>query len=178
MVFSLTLAIMSVTSDKITSGTIVMINTLQKLIYSHCQIIFMFYDQRDRYKHIGSLSQCLAIKNVLRMQGGHKPFSYVTVSFSPLHHLTYSQFCLIWTLLLYTGIWKTDTFAWLFIYVSLNLVTFVFDLKGQLVQTNRMFHYRVLALTSLCGTCYSLLRPVSTGRSSGYGDVIKVKGLF
>ena len=41
MVFSLTLAIMSVTSDKITSGTIVMINTLQKLIYSCCLIMFI-----------------------------------------------------------------------------------------------------------------------------------------
>ena len=38
---SLTLAIMSVTSDKITSGTIVMINTLQKLFYSRCQIMFI-----------------------------------------------------------------------------------------------------------------------------------------
>ena len=73
---------------------------------------------------------CLAIKNVLRMQGGHKPFSYVTISFSPLHYLIYSQFCLIWTLLLY--IWKTDKFAWLFVYVSLNLVTFVFDLSGNI----------------------------------------------
>ena len=41
VVFSLTLAIMSVTSDKITSGTIVMINTLQKLVYSLCRIIFI-----------------------------------------------------------------------------------------------------------------------------------------
>ena len=39
--FSLTLAIMSVTSDKVTSGTIVMINTLQKLIYSRCRIMFI-----------------------------------------------------------------------------------------------------------------------------------------
>ena len=39
--FSLTLAIMSVTSDKVTSGTIVMISTLQKLIYSHCRIMFI-----------------------------------------------------------------------------------------------------------------------------------------
>ena len=39
-------------------------------------------------------------KNVLRMQGGHKPFSYVAVSFSPEHYLMCSQFCLIWTLLL------------------------------------------------------------------------------
>ena len=60
------------------------------------------------------------------MQGDHKPFSHVTLSFSPLHYLIYSQFCLIWTLLLY--IWKTDEIAWLFVYVSLNLVTFVFDL--------------------------------------------------
>ena len=41
MVFSLTLAIMSVTSDKVTSGTIAMISTLQKLIYSRCQIMFI-----------------------------------------------------------------------------------------------------------------------------------------
>ena len=32
------------------------------------------------------------------MQGGHKPLSYVTISFSPSHYLIYSQFCLIWTL--------------------------------------------------------------------------------
>ena len=38
-VFSLTLAIMSVTSDKVTSGTIVMINKL--LIYSRCRIMFI-----------------------------------------------------------------------------------------------------------------------------------------
>ena len=38
---SLNLAILSVTSDKITSGTIVMINTLQKPIYSRCQIMFI-----------------------------------------------------------------------------------------------------------------------------------------
>ena len=36
----------------------------------------------------------------LMMQGGHKPFSDVTISFSPLHYLIYFQFCLIWTLLL------------------------------------------------------------------------------
>ena len=41
MVFSLTLAIMSVTSDKVTSGTIVMISTLEKLIYSRCRIMFI-----------------------------------------------------------------------------------------------------------------------------------------
>ena len=40
------------------------------------------------------------IKNVLRMQGGHKPFSYVAVSFSPEHYLMCSRFCLVWTLLL------------------------------------------------------------------------------
>ena len=51
---SLTLAIMSVTSDKITSGTIVMINTLQKLIYPRCQIMFILcFTPRDRYRHIG-----------------------------------------------------------------------------------------------------------------------------
>ena len=44
--------------------------------------------------------ECLASKNVLRMQGGHKPFSYVAVSFSPEHYLMCSRFCLVWTLLL------------------------------------------------------------------------------
>ena len=42
MVFSLILAIMLVTSYKLTSGTIVMINTIQKLIYSRCRIMFIF----------------------------------------------------------------------------------------------------------------------------------------
>ena len=46
------------------------------------------------------VSECLASKNVLRMQGGHKPFSYVAVSFSPEHYLMCSRFCLVWTLLL------------------------------------------------------------------------------
>ena len=41
-----------------------------------------------------------ASKNVLRMQGGRKPFSYVAVSFSPEHYLMCSRFCLVWTLLL------------------------------------------------------------------------------
>ena len=82
----------------------------------------MFYAKKI---DIGT-SECLAIKNVLRMQGGHKTFSFFTISFSPLRYLIYSQFCLIWTLLLY--IWKTDKFAWLFVYVSLNLVTLGFDL--------------------------------------------------
>ena len=41
MGFSLTPTIMSVTSDKVISGTIVMISTLQKLIYSHCRIMFI-----------------------------------------------------------------------------------------------------------------------------------------
>ena len=44
--------------------------------------------------------ECLASKNVLRMQGGHKPFSYVAASFSPEHYLMCSRFCLVWTPLL------------------------------------------------------------------------------
>ena len=60
------------------------------------------------------------------MQGGHKPFSYVAISFSPKHCLICSRFCLVWTLLL--CIWKTDGFAWLYVCVSLNLVTCVFYL--------------------------------------------------
>ena len=50
MVFSLTLAIMS---DKITNGTTVMINTLQKLIYSRCQIMFIlcFMPKRSIWAH-------------------------------------------------------------------------------------------------------------------------------
>ena len=71
-------------------------------------------------------SECLAIKNVLRMQGGHKPFCNVAISFSPKHYLMYSRFCLVWTLLL--CIWETDGFAWLYVCVSLNLVTCVFYL--------------------------------------------------
>ena len=53
MVFSLTLAIMSVTSDKVTSGTIAMISTLQKLIYSRCQIMFIlcFMPKRSIWAH-------------------------------------------------------------------------------------------------------------------------------
>ena len=86
MVFSLTLAIMSVTSDKITSGTIVMINTLQKLIYSRCRIMFILCFMPKRLT-VTYVSECLAINNVLRMQGGHKPFSYVAISFSPKHYL-------------------------------------------------------------------------------------------
>ena len=46
------------------------------------------------------VSECLANKNVLRMQGGHKPFSYVADSFSPKRYLMCSPFCLVWTLLL------------------------------------------------------------------------------
>ena len=45
-------AIMSVTSEKITSGTIMMINTLQKPIYSRCRISCVLC-QRDGYRHIG-----------------------------------------------------------------------------------------------------------------------------
>ena len=33
--------IMSVASDRVTSGAIVMRNTLQELIYSHCRIMFI-----------------------------------------------------------------------------------------------------------------------------------------
>ena len=36
------------------------------------------------------VSECLASKTVLRMQGGHKPFSYVAISFSPKHYLMLS----------------------------------------------------------------------------------------
>ena len=124
MVFSLPLAIMSVTSDKVTSGTIGMINTLQKLIYSRSRIMFIlgFMPKRSIFSHL----VCLATKNVLRMQGGHKPFSYVTISFSPKHYLMCSRFCLVWTLLL--CIWKSDGFAWLYVCVSFNLVTCVFYL--------------------------------------------------
>ena len=49
---------------------------------------------------------------------------YVAVSFSPEHYLMCSRFCLVWTLLLW--IWKIDGFAWMFVCVSLNLVTYVF----------------------------------------------------
>ena len=52
----------------------------------------------------GALSERLAIKKVLRMQGGQKPFSQVAISCSPKHCLMYSRFCLVWTLLL--CIWK------------------------------------------------------------------------
>ena len=68
----------------------------------------------------------LASKTVLWMQGSHKPFSYVVISFSPKHYLMCSRFCLVWTLLL--CIWKTDGYAWLYVCVSLNLVTCVFYL--------------------------------------------------
>ena len=43
MVFLLTLAIMSVTSDKITSGTTVMINTLQNLLTLSNNVYLVFY---------------------------------------------------------------------------------------------------------------------------------------
>ena len=43
--------------------------------------------------HIGI--KFLNIKNVLRMQVGHKPSFYVTISFSALYYLIYSQFCLV-----------------------------------------------------------------------------------
>ena len=59
--------------------------------------------------------------------GGHKPFSYVAVSFSPEHYLMCSRFCLVWTPLLWT--WKIDGFAWIFVCVSLNLVTYVFFIQ-------------------------------------------------
>ena len=52
--------------------------------------------------------------------------SHVAISFSPKHYLVCSRFCLVWTLLL--CIWKTDGFEWLYVCVSLNLVTCVFDL--------------------------------------------------
>ena len=61
------------------------------------------------------------------MQGGHKPFSYVATSFSPKHYLMCSRFCLVWTLLVLYGK-QTDGFAWLYVCVSLNLVTCVFYL--------------------------------------------------
>ena len=48
-------------------------------------------------------------KNLLRMQGGHKSFCYVAISFSPKQYFMCSRFCLVWTLLL--CIWKTDGFA-------------------------------------------------------------------
>ena len=67
--------IMSVTSDKVTSGTIVMINTLHKLIYSRCLIIFILCFMQKEIDVGTQVSECLAIKNVLRKQGGHKPFS-------------------------------------------------------------------------------------------------------
>ena len=66
----------------------------------------------------------MAIKNVLRMQGGHKPFSFAAISFSPKHYLCALDF--VWSLLL--CIWKTDGFACLYGCVSLNLVTCVFYL--------------------------------------------------
>ena len=63
---------------------------IEKTIYYNCIIVFY-----KKYQ-----AECLASKNVLRMQGGHKPFSYVAVSFSPEHYLMCSRFCLVWTLLL------------------------------------------------------------------------------
>ena len=85
-------------------------------------IYLMFYAEEI---DIGTeVSECLANKNVLRMQGGHKLFSFVAISFSPKHYLMCSRVCLVWTLLL--CIWKTDGFAWLYVCVSLNPVTCVF----------------------------------------------------
>ena len=93
--------------------------------YKYLFLILAYNLTADTY--IGTLvSECLAIKNVLRMQGGHKPFSYVAISFSPKHYLMCSRFCLVWTLLL--CIWRTVGFAWLYVCVSLNLVTCVFYL--------------------------------------------------
>ena len=43
-----------------------------------------------------------------------------------------SRFCLVWTLLL--CIWKTDGFAWLYVCVSLNLVTCVFLFNHTLIR--------------------------------------------
>ena len=65
-----------------------------------------------------------SLRQDARMQGGHKPFSFVAIPFSPKHYWMCSRFCLVWTLLLCT--WKTDGFAWLYVCVSLNLVTCVF----------------------------------------------------
>ena len=61
-------------------------------------VYLVFYDKEiDK----GTLvSEFLASKNVLRMQGGHKPFSYVAISFSPKHYLMCSRFFLVWTPLL------------------------------------------------------------------------------
>ena len=93
--------------------------TLSNIVY------LVFYTKEI---DIGTLvSGCLAIGNILGMQGGQKPFSYVAISFSPKHYLMCSRFCLVWTLLL--CIWKSDGFAWLFVCVSLNLVTCVFYLN-------------------------------------------------
>ena len=78
------------------------------------------------------VSECLAIKNILRMQGGHNPFSYVAISFSPKHYLMCSRFCLVWTLLL--CIWKTDEFAWMFVCATLNPVTCVFYLNNTFIE--------------------------------------------
>ena len=78
------------------------VNTLQKLIYSRCRIMFILCFMPKRSICV---SNCLAIKNVLRMQGGHKPFSYVTISFSPLYYLIYSQFCLVQPIQIYFHIW-------------------------------------------------------------------------
>ena len=63
------------------------------------------------YRNMGI--RLLAIKNVLRMHGGHKPFSYDAISFLPKHYLMCSRFCLVWTLLL--CIWKTDGFGCMFV---------------------------------------------------------------
>ena len=87
-------------------------------------IYLMFYAKEI---DIGTqVSECLANKNVLRMQGGHKPFCYVAISFSPKHYLMCSRFCLVWSLLL--CIRETDGFAWLYVCVCLGLVTCVFYL--------------------------------------------------
>ena len=104
-----------------------MINTLQKLIYSHCQIMFIlcFMPKRSILAH--RYPSGWPLKTF--MQGGHKPFSYVTISFSLKHYLVCSRFCQVWTLLL--CIWKTDGFAWLYVCVSLNLVTCVIYLFAE-----------------------------------------------
>ena len=61
--------------------------------YKYLFLILAYNLTADTY--IGTLvSECLAIRNVLRMQGSHKPFSYVAISFSPKHYLMCSRFCL------------------------------------------------------------------------------------
>ena len=83
--------------------------------------------------------KCLVAHVKKRPQGGHKPFFYVAISFSPKHYLMCPTFCLVWTLLI--CIWKTAGFAWFYVCVSLNLVTCVFYLIQKYCIVNLIFSF-------------------------------------